>query len=191
MNKVTIREKAASFIDHIRQAVELKSEKEPGSFTFSTTVKEWDPVNKRGLICNPEGWLPDIMPDLAQWFHIDWNDKPNKAKNGGPTFVLNRKNPEGSSYCPHLDEIPMQKELWIGLNRTRTQYLVGESSVFPHATLNRVAPLWIRTSKRIRAGQLDHLLIFTTPVSEFIAPDQGINDFMKTLERTLRFHAGK
>jgi len=67
MTEQDTREKAAAFLDEIREGVAKIIEQPGKGFDFSKYVKEFDKEHNCGTVACMEGWIPAIRPDLAQW----------------------------------------------------------------------------------------------------------------------------
>jgi hypothetical protein len=143
-----IRNKAAAFLDEIREGV-AKIIQEPGKrFDFSSYVSEWDDQHKCGTICCMVGWIPAIRPDLAKWDFIEGETKLYVATHSGEVFL------------PLTVGVPIRTSLWVTITLPGYQCIIKEDSLILSSTFPEVASLWQRTAERIRAGELDEFLIF-------------------------------
>lgn len=149
MNTQQIREKAAAFLDEIREGV-AKLLQEPGKgFEFGgIQVPKWDKEKNFGAVCSMSGWIPAIRPDLAEW----------RRYNLGDITELIIPN-DGRIFYPSGAGIPIEGTIWYSLNCPNWQSAINEENLPANTTFQKVASLWQRTAERIRRGELDRFLI--------------------------------
>jgi tetratricopeptide (TPR) repeat protein len=150
----TTREKAASFLDKLRKHLDAKFKKAKEGYQHGFEITSYDEKTQRPLVAGIQGWLPEIMPDLARW-------EETVNEEGGKT--LDVCTPDGQEFWPSLAGIPITDDLWLAIVGYK-QYLIGESPLnrnvrrFPNVNL-----LLMRIIGDIRKGHLDNELIFHQP----------------------------
>jgi hypothetical protein len=149
-NKEVIRERVAVFLDKIRFEFGHRFKKSVDGFRFDRKVV-WDLSLNRPITANLEGWLPDIMPDIAKWDVIKSPHSDN--------VVVDTLTPIGELFYPHLVAIPMKQTLWDAITLENMQHIVDERSVGRVQKFQAVGELLERLSRKIRLGKLDDHLI--------------------------------
>jgi len=153
-----IRNKAAAFLDEIREGVAKKIQEPGKGFDFARYVMKWDKQHQCGTVCCMEGWVPAIRPDIATWAVAHTFDDDEL---GAPYMACNIGHKSGyPGFRPHKAGIPISVSMWQALTLGGWQFLIGEGLISPNASFPDVAALWERVAARIRVGELDeHLLI--------------------------------
>ena len=147
----TIREMAATFLDKLRKQLDAKFKNVKEGYQHGFEITSYDEKTGRPLVAGIQGWLPEIMPGLAQ--REETTDTDGKK-------ILEVCTPDGQEFWPSLAGIPITDDLWLAIVGYK-QYLIGESPLnrnvrrFPMVNL-----LLMRIIGDIRKGHLDNELIF-------------------------------
>jgi len=145
------REKAASFLDKLRKHLDAKFKNAKEGYQHGFEITSYDEKTQQPLAAGIQGWLPEIMPDLARW---------EETTNEDGKKILDVCTPDGQEFWPSLAGIPITDDLWLAIAGYK-QYLIGESPLnrnvkrFPMVNL-----LLMRIIGDIRKGHLDNELIF-------------------------------
>lgn len=149
-DKELIRKKAASFLDKIKVAYGNRFRKAKDGFRCGKKT-EWDFKLNRPKTADLEGWLPEIMPDIAKWDIITSAHSDN--------VLVHTLTPIGELFYPHLVGIPIKEELWEAVNEPFSQYKVGERTLGYVQKFEAVGKLLERLIRSISVGDLDEHLI--------------------------------
>jgi tetratricopeptide (TPR) repeat protein len=145
------REKAASFLDIVRKHLDAKFKIAKEGYQHGFGIASYDEKTQRPLVAGIQGWLPEIMPELARW-----EETPDEEGRK----MLDVCTPDGQEFWPSLAGIPITDDLWLAIAGYK-QYLIGESPLNRNVKRFPVVNLLImRIIEDIRKGHLDNELIF-------------------------------
>ena len=98
-----LREKAAAFLQGLRDAYGQKFKKQGDGFVNENGVGSWSSANQRPRVTGILGWLPAFRPDLAKWHYFT---------TVGSGYHVEVHTLDGKPFLPELVGIPINKELW-------------------------------------------------------------------------------